>query len=287
MKRLLLCLFTTLLLAGCSDAVTYMIDNPNSPTLELEIDDTTYLIPSGVSLEISLEPGLHRMRSKQLGELQFIVYKGGAGGLINPTLSDYVIARETYVTDESKLKNFGSIESTILLDGVPFTGSLELRNQLFIDKTWRFPVQEPFPQQVTGHVSEHGGNIFSKIFRRDEFVEYYEENHGIPGYFAAQRDEEAARAPRQLVRAPSELPRLEEPYEPHTGPLREIYAQRLKATEVSEQERLQKAYFDAQMAYTRTTATFGSKASREANLAANHFVSTLAAAMGSSALVLP
>lgn len=287
MKKLLLCLFTSLLLAGCSDAVTYTIDNPNASNLELDIDGTAYLIPSGVSYEISLEPGLHSMRSEQLGELQFIVYKGGVGGLINPTLSDYVIARETYVTDESKLKNFGSIHSTIVLDGVPFTGSLELRNQLFIDKVWRFPVQEPFPAEVTGHVTEHGGNIFSKIFRRDEFVEYFEQSNQMPGYFAAQRDEEAARAPRQLVRAPKELPRLEEAYEQHTGPLREVYAQRLKATEVSEQERLRKAYFDAQMAYTKATATVGSKLSTEANIAANNFVSTIAAAMGSSALVLP
>lgn len=287
MKQLLLCLFTTLLLAGCSDAVTYTIDNPTSANLELEIDDATYLIPSGVGHEISLEPGLHRMRSQQLGELQFIVYKGGVGGLINPTLSDYVIARETYVTDESKLKNFASIDSTILLDGVPFTGSLELRNQLFIDKTWRFPVQEPFPQEITGHVTENGGNIFSKIFRRDEFVEYYEQSHEMPGYFAAQRDEEAARAPRQLVRAAKELPRLDEAYEQHTGPLREVYARRLQATDVAEQERLQKAYFEAQMAYTKATAYVGSKSTKEANIAANNFVSSISAAMGSSALVLP
>lgn len=287
MKKLLLCLFTSLLLAGCSDALTYTIDNPTSANLELEIDDTTYLIPAGVGHEISLEPGLHSMRSKQLGELQFIVYKGGVGGLINPTLSDYVIARETYVTDESKLKNFGSIHGTMELDGVPFTGSLELRNQLFIDKTWRFPVQEPFPAEVTGHVTEQGGNIFSKIFRRDEFVEYFEQSNQMPGYFAAQRDEEATLPPRQLVRAPRELPRLEQPYEQHTSALREVYAQRLKATDASEQERLQKAYFDAQMAYTRATATLGSKSSREANIAANNFVSSLAAAMGSSALVLP
>lgn len=165
--------------------------------------------------------------------------------------------------------------------------SLELRNQLFIDNTWRFPVQEPFPAEVAGHATEQGGNIFSKIFRRDEFVEYFEQSNGMPGYFAAQRDEQAASLPRQLVRAPSELPRLEDPYEQHSGALREVYAQRLKATEVSEQERSQKAYFEAQMAYTRATATLGSKSSREANIAANHFVSSLAAAMSSSALVLP
>ena len=41
------------------------------------------------------------------------------------------------------------------------------------------------------------------------------------------------------------------------------------------------------MAYTKATATVGSKLSTEANIATNNFVSTIAAAMGSSALVLP
>ena len=40
MKKLLPCLFTSLLPAGCSDAVTHTIDNPNASNLELDIDGT-------------------------------------------------------------------------------------------------------------------------------------------------------------------------------------------------------------------------------------------------------
>ena len=82
-----------------------------------------------------------------LGDVRFIVYIDGRGGLINPTLSEYVIAREVYVTDESKLKNFGVGNHGIELGGVNFEGPFEKSHALFIDKTWTYGVREPFPKE--------------------------------------------------------------------------------------------------------------------------------------------
>lgn len=288
MKRLIGCLVMTLLLAACGEKASYSIDNPGTSALELEIDGITYQVPAGSSQEITLEAGLHSLRSAQLGELQFIVYRGFKGGLINPTLSDYVIAREVYIVDESKLKNFGNMTSTIEIDGVPFEGQFELRNDLFIDKAWRFAVNEPFPEVVTGHVTEHGGNFFSKIFRRDEFIAYFEQSHEAPGYFQQNRPHDLAPQVRKPRPVASTLPTISEPaYEKHTGPLREVYADYLKATTSDEQERLQKAYFDAQMAYTSATATVAYQSSLEARLEADQFVTTISRQFGSSAVILP
>ncbi|MES2821113.1 MAG: hypothetical protein V4812_19225 [Pseudomonadota bacterium] len=286
MKTRLLSLALVLLLAGCGQSLDYSIDNPTDAAIKLEIDGTAYEIPAQEAREISLEPGEHSLRSEQLGEVKFIVYRERQSGLINPTLSDYVIAREIYVTDESKLKNFGSFASRILLDGVEFEGAFEQTHALFIDKRWKFGVREAFPDNVTGYDPGNGGNIFSKIFTTRDFIAYFEQRYEMPGYFEQNRPANApSAAPRQAEPAPA-LPSLAPEYERHSTALRELYAQYLKATDVGEQERLQKAYFDAQMAYTSATAMVGSKLPAEANEQANLFVTTLGQAMGTSAMVV-
>lgn len=287
MKQLFLPLALAFLLVGCGESLDYSIDNPTDSAISLEIDGTRHEIPAHTAKDVSLAPGEHSLRSDTLGELKVIVYVGREGGLINPTLSDYVIANEIYVSDASKLKNFGAMRNTIQLEGVPFEGAFQQSHALFIDKAWRFGVQENFPDSVTEHVPDNGGNIFSKIFTAKDFIAYYEQRNEVPGYFEQNRPTPAPTAlPRKAEPAPA-LPTLSAEYKPHSRGLREVHGQYLKATDASEQKALQKAYFDAQMAYTQATALLGSKASPEANQQANLFVLTLGQVMGASALVAP
>jgi len=137
MKTLLFPFVAALALAACSPSkIEFQIDNPTDAPLALSIDGQDVPVAAHGSRPISLAIGEHRLHTDALGDVRFIVYVDGRGGLINPTLSEYVIAREVYVTDESKLKNFGVGNNGIELGGVSFEGPFEKRHDLFIDKTW-------------------------------------------------------------------------------------------------------------------------------------------------------
>ena len=123
MKTLLFPFVAALALAACSPSkIEFQIDNPTDTPLALSIDGQDLPVAAHGSRPVSLAVGEHRLHTDTLGEVRFIVYVDGRGGLINPTLSEYVIAREVYVTDESKLKNFGTGKAGIELGGVDFEG---------------------------------------------------------------------------------------------------------------------------------------------------------------------
>ena len=108
MKTLALSFATLLLLAGCAGggSVDFSVDNPTDAPLRLKIDGADYEIAAHQAKALALKAGEHSLEAPATGPLKFIVYAGRKGGLINPTLSDYVIVSETYVTEASKAKNF-------------------------------------------------------------------------------------------------------------------------------------------------------------------------------------
>ncbi|MET1079597.1 MAG: hypothetical protein ABWY06_16415 [Pseudomonas sp.] len=286
MRTRLLALALPLLLIGCSQALDYSVDNPTGAPLKLQIDGTAYEVPAHAATEVTLEPGAHSLRSEQLGEVKFIVYRNGKSGLINPTLSDYVIARETYITDEANAKNFADIKTPIVIEGVTFEANHELTRALFIDKQWTLGVREPFPETMEIHTPDKlGGNFVAKIFTAKDYIAYFETRNEVPGYFEQQRPETVPSVLREVEVAPP-LPELPPELEAHAKPMRELFANYLKATDASEQERLQDAYFDTVMAYTSAAAPLYSKLTREANEQANQFILTEGKAIGSSTAVI-
>ncbi len=122
-KRLTVLLLAAVAVTGCSSpSQTFEIDNPGDAPLTLRIDGNELPIPAHASRPVKLKPGEHHLQTPALGDVRFIVYARGKGGLINPTLGEYVIASEIYVTDEDKLKHFGAPNNHIELGGVGFDG---------------------------------------------------------------------------------------------------------------------------------------------------------------------
>ena len=286
--------FTGLLIAaaaltGCSSpAQTFEIDNPGDTPLTLRIDGNELPIAAHASRPVKLKPGEHHLQTDRLGDVRFIVYAKGKGGLINPTLAEYVIANEIYVTDEDKLKNFGSLNNQIELGGVNFEGPYQSTHDLFIDKTWNFGVHESFPEvQTVVHVDASGGRINAKIFTAPAFIDYVEDNLGDPGVYVRHQPKGYVAPTYALEAAPTALPALDPAFEAHAGPLRELYTRYLHATTADAQLQLQQEAFQAQMAFTAATATLGSGLSKEANEGYNTFVRTRSTLMGSAALVVP
>ncbi|MGE6334293.1 hypothetical protein [Stenotrophomonas sp. NPDC077659] len=287
MKLLFPC-FAALALAACSSKVDFEIDNPTDAPLAISIDGKDLPVAAHASRPVSLAPGEHRLHTDRLGDVRFIVYDGGRGGLINPTLSEYITAREIYVTGEDKLKNFGASGLGIEVGGVEFKGPFDKFHSLFIDKTWNFGVREPFPQeQIVAHVDSSGGKISTKIFTAPDFITYVEEGMGEPGAYTREQPAGYVAPVYTLEPAPATLPALDPAFEAHAGPLRDLYARWLKATTAAEQKALRKEDFQASMDFTQATATLGSTLPVAANQAYNDFVTVRSTEMARSALVLP
>lgn len=188
-KRFAVLLSAAVAITGCSGpAQTFEIDNPGATPLTLRIDGNELPIAAHASRPVKLKPGEHHLQTEQLGDVRFIVYASGKGGLINPTLAEYVIANEIYVTGDDKLQHFGSLKNQIALGGVTFEGPYQATHDLFIDQAWSFGVREPFPEvQTVSHVDASGGRINTKIFTAPDFIAYVEAGMGQPGAYARQQ----------------------------------------------------------------------------------------------------
>jgi hypothetical protein len=286
MKKRLVSLAVLTLLAGCGTSSTdFSIDNPTDASLKLQIDDTVYDVPAHQAKDISLKAGEHSMDAPATGKIKFIVYSGRKGGLINPSLSDYVIVSETYVTDASKLKNFAPAGGgPFELDGVKFNGPFELASGLFIDNAWRFGVREPFPDSLKGYDAGGGGNIFRKIFTAPDFVAYYEQQSSQPGFFEKNRLH-GSTAPKSPTTAPPLPVFADTKTQEASLKLRQLYQDYLHATDPAQQKRLQDEYNTLITDFTMATATLASSRPVEENVKQNEFVERIGVAMGKSAQI--
>lgn len=81
MKYLLLPMMAVLALAGCSSKVDFEIDNPTDAPLAISIDGKDLPVAAHASRPISLAAGEHHLHTDRLGDVRFIVYADGRGGL--------------------------------------------------------------------------------------------------------------------------------------------------------------------------------------------------------------
>ena len=192
MKKLysLSVLLLSLVLFGCSSDINFTIDNPTAEPVVVNIDDQTYSLAPNSEQAIELAAGPHTIESPAIGKQRFMVYSiMEEGSLINPTLSDYVMVTERYFTEERL--NSGHNLTThyskkIILDGVPFDGELDHFNDLFIDTKWRYGPREELPNEVYERDTTMDNTVRTKLFTRDDFVQYVESTEN-KGYFEKNR----------------------------------------------------------------------------------------------------
>lgn len=286
MKKILFPFAALLLLAGCGgNDVSFTIENPTDAALKVQIDQTAHEIAARQSEDVVLKAGEHNMNAPATGKIKFIVYAERKGGLINPTLSDFVIVSEAYTTDERSRKNFRPAGGgPFQIDGVPFDGPFQLVNGLFIEKDWRFGVKEAFPDSLRGHDPGNGGNIFRKIFTAPDFVSYYEKQSEQPGYFEKNRKNIVAE-PRK-PQAPAALPTFADPQlQSASLKLRDLYRRYLQAVDPGEQKKLQGEHFKLSMDFTTAAAPRLSSQPVEESGKYNEFVTLIGKALGLSAQV--
>ncbi|SDF27481.1 hypothetical protein SAMN04515659_0563 [Dyella sp. 333MFSha] len=290
-KKRLIPLLLVALLSGCGDrSASYSIDNPTDKPLSLTIDGKAYEIAAHDAESVSLSAGEHTMKGDVVGDIRFISYYRGRGGIINPTLGDYVIYRQSFEKVNTKSPGYQGKLDTIVLDGVTFEGTMKQSDALFIDKDWTYGVDEELPDSVTEHDNGLNNTVHNKVFRAKDFIAFFEKNADAKGYFEANRPKNPSPVVHKLTVLSPTLPPIDDPaLEKLAEPLRENYATYLKAKDASDQEALQKENFTLSMAFSSGAMAINDKTrlSPESSSQIDAFQRAIGEAYGSTALVEP
>ncbi len=270
-----------MVLTACAGSVPFRIDNPTDAPVTVTIDGSQHTIPARSDEAVTLKPGKHSLEAPATGKLDFIVYAGRKGGLINPTLGDYVVANEIYATDARTAKGFAKLQNKIVIGNERFTGPFRLHDGLFIDEDWRYGVHDEFAEVET--VGSSGGNIFGKVFAAPDFVPFYRRRYGVP-----ELVEPAPPAKVRRVQPTPSLPDFADPaVQAATATIRDQYARYIVCDDPAEQKRLQEATSPALTAYITFMAPRMVKQSPEDNQRHNDFVTAYGHAFAVSARVIP
>jgi hypothetical protein len=271
--------------AGCSSKVPFSIDNPTSAAVQVTVDEKALTLAPHSGVDLKLAPGRHTLASALTGVVPFMVYAGYRGGVINPTLSTYVLYNEVYAVDEKAAKRFAPRQQTIELEGVEFTGTIQKREGLFLDRDWRYGPREALPETIV--VSQgRDGNIHGKLFALDDFVAYYEADTGEEGRFETER---RPAPPAKFVATPARVSSPSGPaeWDAILAPLRALAQRRLEVATAEEQAALQKEYVKVMMSVTQAAgATYSSLKVNEVKRRQQEF-SELMMLFAPSAMVLP
>jgi hypothetical protein len=241
-----------------SSGIPFLIDNPTKAAIKISVDGKTIDIAAMMGQELTLKSGVHTLQSPLTGLIEFVVYdlQGGKGALINPSLETYVLVQEIYAVDENAAKHFGPIQSKITLDGVEFSGYVQTRKGLFIDRTWHYDVHEDFPEKITVY-GDQTGNIPDKLFNKTDFIKYYETNYGEPGSYAKNNRPDAR--PAMTVETYPALPRFEDSkMEAAAKDIKALYSRYLNTNDAAALDKIRKEYFDVQMRFTKDYVNIGS-----------------------------
>ncbi|HEL2979184.1 TPA: hypothetical protein UMB92_002037 [Stenotrophomonas maltophilia] len=234
--RLLPYIAAVLLSAGCSrSAVDFEIDNPTDAPLTLSIDDQQHVIAPHTAVPISLEPGQYRLQSGKIGNVRMVVYAGGIGGLINPTLGEYVIVTEQYVTSKT---NSGGLVSKVELNDVEIEGPYVKATGLLIPRRWDVGLLGELPSMVVSNSPDTSSDYRTKLYNVPGFFAYLDAEDDLRAAFGP----DGYKAPDAKVEfTPATLPELPAAFEDKGKPMRDLYAQYLAASDAGEQKRLKKA----------------------------------------------
>jgi hypothetical protein len=168
-----------LFLAGCDTGPSFetksdwLVHNPTEQAISLKIDGKTIQLAPQKSEEITLDAGKHTIDTPITGPQEFIVYVNAEGGLINPTLSTYVVEPINFIREGENMNPdiWGPMKKEVTIDGVTFEGMYKVHSDLFIDKDWTYAPSEKVPDEITTYDDTSRNAIRNKIYTKAEFFE--------------------------------------------------------------------------------------------------------------------
>ncbi|MDR2874794.1 MAG: hypothetical protein LBV44_02550 [Methylobacillus sp.] len=296
-----------LVLAACSGGsgtdLPFYLDNPTDQPLTVRIDGKDHVLAAHSGADVALEPGKHALSAPAVGDIEFIVYKrwgdqsaleeffdgndynkSRRGGLINPTLADYVIVREIYAVDDKAASHVKPGQRKIELNGMRYQGAIEIVNGLFIGKDWKYGVHEDFAESETSSTQQ--SNIFAKIFTAADFDRYYRQNYGTPEPAKTAPQDPEARKARALA-PPAPFPDFDSPdMQKVAQPLRDLVTRYQTAADPAAQADIQKEYTAQMQGIVTEYMKVANKLSEKDRQKYNDFIVWTGATIGKPALVI-
>ena len=172
-KLAFICSFAIFMLASCSNGATYWIDNPTNNEITVTIDGKEEIKVAAnefKKMEKTLKLGEHTMKVND-AEVKFNLDKDHV--ILNPTLSTYVIVLQEYGTGFASTEN----DTVITLDGEEYEGPFPTvtADPFIYSGDLNFLVDTPFKGTI--ETSKTGTVIMRKIFRKTDFIKFYQEEY--------------------------------------------------------------------------------------------------------------
>lgn len=153
----------------------YLIDNPGKESLVVNVDKEVYKIAPGQQISIDLSKGEHSISSKT--ERDSVIFSNQKikvtkpRGVLNPTLSPYFVFSLPYGV-EVNVDSIFKDHSTVY-QGKKYYGEISIDSIPYMENFY-YNLNENFPG-VT--LKSANNTLRTKIFRKDDFKQYYFENH--------------------------------------------------------------------------------------------------------------
>ena len=162
-----------LALTSCDSGLTF-IDNPTDQAIEVSIDGgkpVTVAAKEFKRMDRSLKQGKHTMRIADGEAIEFNLDQNHV--MLNPTLSTYVAVIQEYGTGFQS----SAYDAVIVIDDEEYYGPFpEVSSAPFIyTGDVNFLVDAPIKDEI--ETSKVGNVALKKLFRKDEFIEYYEKEY--------------------------------------------------------------------------------------------------------------
>ncbi len=146
----------------------YVIDNPTDESMKIFLDKTEYSLAPNQSVNINMDKGQHTVWKENSSEHDTFNVKN-VRGTINVTRSVYVIFALPYGSGQNTDSIFRS-QKTVIDDKI-YYGKIRLDSSIFI-QDYYYGLNENFPG-ITLKSEYNSGKLRSKIFRKDDFKQFY------------------------------------------------------------------------------------------------------------------
>ena len=152
---------------------TYLITNPSEEYLELKIDDQEYKLAPNQITPIKLRGGEHSLNFNFDGKQTDTVFNvTRANAIINPTRAEYYV----FVRPYGAARNVDSLftSQTITIDEKVYNGNITRYDDLYIEDFY-YNLNHSYPKLFLKKGDKP--DDLSKIFSKDDFIQFYFENY--------------------------------------------------------------------------------------------------------------
>ncbi len=167
-KLLILSILSLTVFSSCSSKVDLAIDNPTDVSVEVVVDTLRVLVPPKDVVWVEMGPGEHQLTLENDSIIKYNFTESVY--MINPSLSEYLVADEYYgppAFQDSYASSLPSKEVTFL--GMTIEGNYNVLTDVINKVTWDYGPRETLPEMVEVDADESYTTLV-KVYDSVEFM---------------------------------------------------------------------------------------------------------------------